>query len=41
MDAMNVPHAVRLHADDVVAVTDAVCREHLDVDERAGRRSTR
>ena len=25
-----MPRAVRPHADQVVAVTDAVCREHLD-----------
>jgi len=30
MDHVNVPHAVRPYADQVVAVTDAVCREHLD-----------
>lgn len=32
MDHVNVPHAVRPYADQVVAVTDAVCREHLDVE---------
>jgi hypothetical protein len=30
MDHLNVPLAVRPYADQVVAVTDAVCREHLD-----------
>lgn len=30
MNQLNVPHAVRPYADQVVAVTDAVCREHLD-----------
>ncbi len=29
---MNVPHAVRPYADQVVAVTNAVCREHLDIE---------
>ncbi|HEX7462642.1 MAG TPA: DUF6398 domain-containing protein [Dermatophilaceae bacterium] len=29
---MNVPHAVRPSADQVVAVTDAVCRAHLDME---------
>ena len=29
---MNVPHAVRPYADQVVAVTDAVCLEHLDME---------
>ncbi|WP_154402836.1 DUF6398 domain-containing protein [Nocardioides speluncae] len=32
MDHVNVPHAVRTYADQVVAVTDTVCREHLDVE---------
>jgi hypothetical protein len=32
MDDVNVPHAVRPYADQLVAVTDAVCREHLDVE---------
>lgn len=32
MDHVNVPHAVRPYADQVVAVTDAVCLEHLDVE---------
>lgn len=32
MDHVNVPHAVRPYADQVVAVTDAVCHEHLDVE---------
>lgn len=31
MDEVNVPHAVRPFADRVVAATDAVCLEHLDV----------
>jgi hypothetical protein len=31
MDHVNVPHAVRPYADQVVAVTDAVCRAHLDM----------
>lgn len=30
MDHLNVPHVVRPYADQVVAVTDVVCREHLD-----------
>lgn len=29
---MNVPHAVRSYADQVVAMTDAVCLEHLDIE---------
>ena len=32
MDQMNVPAVVRPYADQVVAVTDSVCREHLDVE---------
>lgn len=32
MDHVNVPHAVRPSADQVVAVTDAVCRAHLDME---------
>ena len=32
MDYVNVPRAVRPYADQVVAVTDAVCLEHLDVE---------
>ena len=32
MDHVNVPHAVRPSADQVVAVTDAVCRAHLDIE---------
>ena len=32
MDHVNVPHAVRPSADEVVAVTDAVCRAHLDIE---------
>lgn len=32
MDGLKVPHAVRPYADEVVAVTDAVCREHLDAE---------
>ena len=32
MDHLNVPHAVRPYADQVVAVTDAVCLEHLDIE---------
>ena len=32
MDQVNVPHAVRPYADQVVTVTDAICREHLDVE---------
>ncbi|WP_109510452.1 DUF6398 domain-containing protein [Nocardioides speluncae] len=32
MDDVNVPRAVRPYADQVVAVTDAACREHLDVE---------
>ncbi len=32
MDHVNVPHAVRPFADRVVAATDAVCLEHLDVE---------
>ena len=30
MDQVNVPQAVRPDADQVAAVTDAVCGEHLD-----------
>lgn len=30
MEQVDVPRAVRPYADQVVAVTDAVCREHLD-----------
>lgn len=30
MDHLNVPHVVQPYADQVVAVTDVVCREHLD-----------
>lgn len=30
MDHLNVPQLVRPYADQVVAVTDVVCREHLD-----------
>ena len=30
MNQVEVPRAVRSYADQVVAVTDAVCREHLD-----------
>ena len=30
MDDVKVPHAVRPYADQVVAVTDAICKEHLD-----------
>jgi len=30
MDDVSVPHAVRPYVDRVVAVTDAVCRAHLD-----------
>ena len=30
MNQLNVPHAVRPYVDHVVAVTDAVCRDHLD-----------
>src|SRR5664279_2612963 len=29
---VSVPHAVRPYADQVVAATDAVCLEHLDVE---------
>ena len=29
---MNVPHSVRLYADQVVAMTDAVCLEYLDIE---------
>jgi len=29
---VNVPHAVQPYADEVVAVTDAVCLEHLDIE---------
>ena len=29
---MNVPHAVRPYSDEVIAVTDSVCREHLDTE---------
>ena len=32
MDHVNVPHAVRPYAEQVVAVTDAICREHLDTE---------
>ena len=32
MDWVSVPHAVRPYADQVVAATDAVCLEHLDVE---------
>ena len=32
MDHVNVPHAVRPSADQVVAVTDAVCRAHPDME---------
>ena len=32
MDDVNVPHAVRPYAGQVAAVTDAACREHLDVE---------
>ena len=32
MEELNVPTAVRLYADRIVAVTDAVCLEHLDVE---------
>lgn len=32
MDRVNVPPAVRPAADQVVAVTDAVCRAHLDME---------
>jgi len=32
MDHVNVPHAVQPYADEVVAVTDAVCLEHLDIE---------
>ena len=32
MDCVSVPHAVRPYADQVVAATDAVCLEHLDVE---------
>ena len=32
MDGVSVPHAVRPYADQVVAATDAVCLEHLDVE---------
>lgn len=30
MNQLNVPHAVRPYVDEVVAVTDTVCRDHLD-----------
>jgi Domain of unknown function (DUF6398) len=32
MDDVNLPAAVRPYADQVVAVTDAVCLEHLDTE---------
>lgn len=32
MDHVNVPHAVQPSADEVVALTDAVCRAHLDTE---------
>jgi hypothetical protein len=32
MDQVRVPHAVRPYADQVVAVTDNMCREHLDAE---------
>jgi hypothetical protein len=32
VDCVRVPHAVRPYADQVVAATDAVCLEHLDVE---------
>lgn len=32
MDHVSVPQAVRPYADQVVAVTDTVCREHLDAE---------
>ena len=32
MDRVSVPHAVRPYADQLVAATDAVCLEHLDVE---------
>ena len=32
MDHVNVPHAVRPSTDEVVAMTDAVCRAHLDME---------
>lgn len=32
VDNVNLPHAVRPYADQVVAATDAVCLEHLDVE---------
>jgi len=32
VDCVSVPHAVRLYAGQVVAATDAVCLEHLDVE---------
>jgi len=32
VDYVSVPHAVRPHADQVVAATDAVCLEHLHVE---------
>jgi len=32
VEQVNVPHAVRPYADRIVAVTDEVCREHLDVE---------
>ncbi len=32
MNQVTVPHAVRPYAEHVVALTDAVCREHLDVE---------
>ena len=43
MDHINVPHAVRPSADQVVAVTDAVVRAHLDTEYadlfRSGRQA--
>ena len=32
MECVSVPRAVRPYADQVVAATDAVCLEHLDVE---------
>ena len=32
MDRVSVPHAVRPYADQVVAATDAVCLQHLEVE---------
>jgi hypothetical protein len=32
MEQLDVPRAVRPYADQVVAVTDAVCRDHLDAE---------